>query len=210
MTGDVRPQVLSLDNQGRSVPIPTSARTREQNMYKVIGAALIAMTITVPAIAGKPPLVGNAACWGDNSRQDISCRELTESFLMSMKDKSMSQVQEAMGVKGRPVDNGLHFISNYAKGEKNGSGDINFVFNDGRVTVMFGSLDLPNASGDAEFIWNVTLLPNGCSDLPHSKLTPCDGKSDDLQHQQWLLRASGASQQDVDAATALAHKLSGQ
>ena len=168
-----------------------------------------------PSASASSLEIGNGECWGpadhsDNGRPDISCRALTENFLMSMRGRTEAQIQEAMGVKGRPIDNGLHFISNYREGQEYGSGDINFLLDHGRVTVIFGSLDLPNASGDADFIWNEKLLPKGCSDLPHSKMAPCDAHSRSVQHQQWLMRASGASQQDIDAATALAHKLSGQ
>lgn len=158
--------------------------------------------------------VGNGSCWGptdhgDNGRPDISCRALTESFLMSMRGKTEAQVQEAMGVKGRPIDNGMHFISNYSRGaNENNDGDMNFLFDaGGHVSVIYGSFDDDHNSA---YIWNARLLPKGCSDLPHTKMAPCDGNSDDSQHQIWVLRVSGASQQDIDAAIAIAHKLSGQ
>jgi hypothetical protein len=119
-------------------------------------------------------IAGNAACWGDDRRQDISCRALTENFLLSMRGATKDQVQKAMGVLGRPIDDGLHFISNNSEGSRFGSGDVNFMFNsDGQVAVIYGLLDLPNETGTAEFIWNREKLPSGCSDLPHSKMNRC-------------------------------------
>ncbi|MGH7079181.1 MAG: hypothetical protein ACREFU_13945 [Acetobacteraceae bacterium] len=125
--------------------------------------------------------VGNGSCWGptdhgDNGRPDISCRALTEDFLMSMRGKTKAEVQRAMGVNGRPDNDGLHFISNYARGAKYGSGDINFLFKGNRAVVIFGSLDLPNEAGSADFIWNAKLLPAGCSDLPNTKMARCDAE----------------------------------
>jgi hypothetical protein len=123
--------------------------------------------------SGRP---GNADCWGDKSRQDISCRNLTESFLMSMRNASMAEVRKAMQVDGRPFENGLHFISNYSLGTRWGSGDVNFTFDDqGRVMVISASLDPPKADGKiADFMWNREMLPTGCSDLPNSPLKGCN------------------------------------
>jgi hypothetical protein len=122
---------------------------------------------TTPADA--PPLSkGNSDCWGDNSRQDISCRPLTEAFLLSMRGASRDAVVKAMGVEGRPTKDGLHFISNYAQGQTWGSGIVNFTFDSkGDVSIIDGDLDPPNLVGkSAGFLWNSQLLPGGCSDLP--------------------------------------------
>lgn len=120
-------------------------------------------------------LADNAACSGDNGRQDVSCRALTEGFLLSMRGATQDQVQEAMGVRGRPIERGLHFISNYAEGSRLGSGDVNFTFDiDGRVSVVWAILDLPNDERHPEFIWNKIDFQHGCSDLPHSRMARCN------------------------------------
>src|ERR1700730_14982024 len=124
---------------------------------------------------------GNSECWGDNSRQDISCRPCTESFLLSMRVATKPEVVKAMGGEGREVEGaGLHFISNYSRGERWGSGIVNFKFNsEGHASVIFANLDRPIAERENEetgiiwFIWNAELEPNGCSDLPNTHMKHC-------------------------------------
>src|SRR5438309_8404022 len=39
---------------------------------------------------------------------------------------------------GRGIDKGLHFLSNYSRGQRWGSGGVNFLFDEtGRVSVIF-------------------------------------------------------------------------
>jgi hypothetical protein len=108
-------------------------------------------------VAGK----GNSECWGDDSRQDISCRALTENFLLSMRGATKPEVLKAMNVGGREINDGLRFLSNYSKGERWGSGSVNFTFDDeGRVSVIVASIDPPNLSGKSvDFIWNTYAAP---------------------------------------------------
>jgi len=108
-------------------------------------------------VAGK----GNAECWGDDSRQDISCRALTEIFLLSMRGVTKPEVLKAMNVGGREIGHGLRFLSNYSKGERWGSGSVNFTFDsEGRVSVIVASVDPPNMSGKSvDFVWNVYAAP---------------------------------------------------
>lgn len=119
---------------------------------------------------------GNSECWGDENRQDISCRSLTESFLLSMRGATKAEVVKAMKVGGREIDRGLHFVSNYSRGERWGSGDVNFLFDqDERVSIIFATLDPPNSNGQhADFMWNNEVLPSGCSDLPGTKMKHCN------------------------------------
>jgi hypothetical protein len=108
-------------------------------------------------VAGK----GNSECWGDDNRQDISCRALTENFLLSMRGATKTEVFKVMNVKGREIASGLHFMSNYSRGERWGSGTVNFTFDqEGRVSVIVASVDPPSMAGKSlDFIWNVYAAP---------------------------------------------------
>ncbi len=46
---------------------------------------------------------GNSECWGDESRQDISCRALTEELLLSLRRATKAEVIKAMNVRGLEV-----------------------------------------------------------------------------------------------------------
>jgi len=138
-------------------------------------AAALMLPMAGPAVAA-----GNAECWGDNARQDISCTAVTERLLLSLRHASRADIQKAMGVTGREGMNRLHFVSNYSMGARWGSGDVNFVFaDDGRTACIFADLDSPNAvAKSAQFIWNAQTLPAGCSDLPGTRLARCRSVSD--------------------------------
>jgi hypothetical protein len=134
---------------------------------------------------------GNAACWGDYTGQDISCRALTDDFLLSLRGATLAEVAKAMGGEGHgdaipgpwwcgggTCSTARHFV-NYKKGAVGGTGALSFLFDqNGRVAVIFGSLD-PSGDYDgdygnpSDFIWNADLLPAGCSDLPRSHLAAC-------------------------------------
>jgi hypothetical protein len=118
---------------------------------------------------------GNSECWGDETRQDLSCRALTDNFLMGMRGATKAEVVKAMNVSGREMDKGrLHFISNYSRGERWGSGVANFVFDQtGRVSIIFANIDGPDGT-HVDFIWNRDLLPAGCSDLPGTSMKHCN------------------------------------
>jgi hypothetical protein len=118
-----------------------------------------------------------------------------------------------MGVNGRD-DNGytalpqpkfLHFIGNYSRGaNENKDGDMNFLFDaEGHVSVIYGSFDDDHNSA---YIWNAKLLPNGCSDLPSSKLARCDGNGKSIQHLVWLSAVEGMSANDIAEMIAAACK----
>jgi hypothetical protein len=139
-------------------------------------ALLVALTGQANAAAAAKQPKGNAACWGDIQRQDISCRALTEEFLLSLRGATRTEVVAAMGVEGRALSESekdiLHFISNFARGEREGSGIINFKFDaSGHVAVIFGYID--RSGTDYQFIWNADLLPFGCSDLPNTRMRSC-------------------------------------
>jgi hypothetical protein len=131
-------------------------------------AALGTALVLFPHVA----IAGNGQCWGDDSRQDISCRALTESFLLSMRAASRDEVIKAMGVKGREVSIGLHFISNYSKGEREGSGVVNFTFDQtGHVSIISADVDHARSEGKSmEFIWNASTSSEPyCSDFRGSR-----------------------------------------
>lgn len=103
---------------------------------------------------------GNSDCWGDDSRQDITCTALTEELLLSLRGKSKHDVQIAMHTKGRDMNMGLRYISMFGKMEKVGSGTVNFTFdNDDHVYIINASLDSPKRISAFTFIWNAYATP---------------------------------------------------
>ena len=94
---------------------------------------------------------------------------------MSMRGATKAEVVKAMNVEGREVDKGIHFISNYSRGARWGSGSVNFVFDQtGRVFIIFATIDGPASKGHADFIWNKDQRPDGCSDLPGTTMKHCN------------------------------------
>ena len=116
-------------------------------------AALLWVSLSVSAHAE------NSACWGDNSRADISCTQITEGLLLSFRGKSMEFVRNAMKADGRSTDIGLRFLSNYSRGQKTESGSVNVSFDDGRATIVSASIDGPNSTNRYEFVWNAYAVP---------------------------------------------------
>ena len=135
---------------------------------------------------------GNTDCWSADwieklppddvlrrnaERPDITCRAITEKLLLSLRYATKADVIKAMNVNGREIEDGerhiLHFLSNYSKGQRTGSGDVNFIFDaDGRVSVITASVDRANLEGDTiEFIWNAHHV--GCSDFPGTSMQRC-------------------------------------
>ena len=161
-----------------------------RRISKLVATALCFSGIVATGVSAKDrhhagQLKGNSECWGKPSaglealdRQDISCRALTEKFLLSMEGATREEVIEAMGVKGRDAYEGkaLHFISNYSMGEAWGSGVVNFTFDeDGKASIIEADIDAPASSGlpHVDFLWNRD-LQYICSGLPGSSLKPCD------------------------------------
>ena len=141
------------------------------------GLVFVGFAGAIAAIWAPPsksaPLKGNAACWGDDARQDISCQALTERFLLGMGGATKDEVIKAMGVHGRiDQDDRLHFVSNYARGERGATGDVNFTFKDGQVAIISAFID--TTSGEPrEFLWNADLQPVACFDGSPT-LQPCN------------------------------------
>jgi hypothetical protein len=147
----------------------------------------------------------NAACWDDESRKDITCANLTEHLLLSLRGQRIEDVRKAMKAPGREIENGLHFRSYYSEGKKTGSGDVNVTFKDGRVTVVSASVDSPSKPAQFEFVWNAYAPPPlgdefdrstkdfgrepFCSDLS-GKPTKCSG-DDRIDHQLTFLQIQG-------------------
>jgi hypothetical protein len=157
---------------------PSPQQTASSDPRKIAGNHIARITpsaLAGTAAAAEQPTTGNAACWGDPERQDISCRQLTEGFLLNMRRATKAEVIAAMGVEGRTVNipNTIRFLSNYSKGQRTGSGSVNFRFDQsGRVDIIYGDIDDP-AGHFYDFMWNAELLPNGCSDLPNTRMARC-------------------------------------
>jgi hypothetical protein len=183
--GVIRRGALDTKFEDDSVPLNFLAARGELNA-SVRGTIIRTLNLDQWSVSRPPDDMpvkgkGNAECFGDDSRQDISCRPLTEKFLLSLRHATKPEVIKAMGVEGREVEGaGLHFISNYSRGERWGSGIVNFVFNsEGHASIIFANLDRPIVERENEnadiiwFVWNAELEPNGCSDLPHEALLKC-------------------------------------
>jgi hypothetical protein len=143
----------------------------------------------LPPKADNAPVsdLDNAECWRDASRQDISCRALTDEFLTSLRWATRPKIVKAMNVEGLEREDGrLHFDSNYSRVSTFviggwGSGAVEFIFDDAGQAyiihaIIFGPNIVPGPYSDrnAEYLWNWKSLPTGCSDLPQSKLPRCN------------------------------------
>jgi hypothetical protein len=136
-----------------------------------------AVVLLVASTAGGPAAAGNAACWGDDERQDITCAKITEPLVRGLIGASKAKLDATMGATGRPLSGNVwHFISNYDRGRTLGSGAINFVVVDGILRSIFGVVDdayVPGRTGpsDFEFHWNDGSLT--CSNVPGWSVSPC-------------------------------------
>lgn len=121
-----------------------------------LSAAIIAYAITIAS----PAHAENAACWGDDTRQDISCTAITEKLVLSLRGQDEAAVRKVMKAAGRTIEKtGLHFLSNYSKGSRDGSGALNVVFENGRATSIFGAVDKAKGGGHQDFIWSAYAAP---------------------------------------------------
>ena len=123
-------------------------------MCKIAIAAIAALFCFITAAHAD-----NAACWGDESRKDITCAKITEYLLLSLRGQTIEGVRKAVKAPGRKIESGLHFLSNYSRGEKTGSESINITFEDDRVNVVSASVDSSNNPGQFNFIWNAYATP---------------------------------------------------
>jgi len=120
-------------------------------------------------VSSMPAYAGNEACWGDNSQTNISCHELGERFLMSMRGATQAEVRRAMGVDGRGGAGGsLSFMSLYTTERRGGGGTVIFHFDErGRIVTFDAFVEHANSVGrEMEMIWSPTFY---CSDFPGSK-----------------------------------------
>jgi hypothetical protein len=110
-------------------------------------------------------------CWGnaapDSTVQGITCTALTESFLLSMRNATRSDVARAMGGAGNISGDNISFLSNHAFGVGGGSGAVRLIFGaNGRVTTIQATIDRPEQAGEMRFVW--TSGGSQCSDFPDS------------------------------------------
>ena len=68
-------------------------------MKNLLKITLITAAMAVASVSQATTVRGNAACWGDNNRQDISCQALTDEFLLSLRDATKTEVVKAMGAR---------------------------------------------------------------------------------------------------------------
>ena len=123
---------------------------------------VLAAAAVLVAVSGAPK--GNAACWGDDARQDITCARITTDLILRMRYAAKATVTAAMGVSGRRFDEDhWHFVSNYGRGRGLGAGAVNFIFDqEGRAVAVFGEVD--SQPKFLYFSWNAD--GSFCSDLP--------------------------------------------
>ena len=120
--------------------------------------------ITITAIAAllclaRAAHAENSVCWGDDSREDITCTQITEKLILGFRGQTIDSIRKTMKAPGRGIEGGLHFLSNYSRGAKTGSGDVNVTFEDGRATIVSASVDSPSKAGQFEFVWNAYATP---------------------------------------------------
>ena len=152
-------------------------------------------------------IANNAACWGDDSRKDISCARLTQPLVLSLRGKTREQVQKEMDAPGEEKESGwLHFLSNYGSGSGSGAGYLNVKFEDGQATIIDALIDASGGSGDMHIIWNAYAAPSlpkpfdrstrdfargaYCSDVTR-RPRPC--KADTMQEELLLSRMAFGS-----------------
>jgi hypothetical protein len=135
-------------------------------MHKRILTGALMAALVWPAIGS----ANNIKCWGDDTRDDISCTALTEKFLLTMRAVTREEVVKAMDAPGRPMGvAGLHYYSNYSRGSRGGSGFVNFGFENGRVGNVQAEVDHANSEGTSiKFMCNASGF--FCSDFPGSRM----------------------------------------
>ncbi|MGI4792915.1 MAG: hypothetical protein ACRYG8_02295 [Janthinobacterium lividum] len=122
-------------------------------------AFIIALAAGAFAIA-RPVQAENAACGGDDARQDISCTAITEKLMLSLRGQDEAAVRKVMKAPGRTIEGGVHFLSNYSRGRQDGSGDLNVIFENRRAVSIFAAVDKANGSGTQNFIWSAYAAPS--------------------------------------------------
>ena len=100
----------------------------------------------------------NSACWGDDSREDISCARITEKLLLELRGQTETAIRKIMNAPGRGIENGLHFLSNYSRGKKSGGGDVNVWLENGQATSISAAVDVPNGKHQ-DFTWSAYAAP---------------------------------------------------
>src|SRR4051812_34850874 len=103
--------------------------------------SLILSAAVVLAAAGAAH-ADNSACWGDESRSEIACVQITEQLLLDFRGQTVEFVRKAMQAagSGQPTKS-LHFLSMYYSSRGGGSGPVNVTFADGAVTIVNAAVD---------------------------------------------------------------------
>ena len=129
-------------------------------------AALLSVT---PAFSASAQ---DSSCWTNPVDTPVSagfiCIKLTEPLLMSLRNASVADVEQAMGVPGRVGITGrLHFLSNYNDEHGAGSGEVAVSFGpDDRVVDIDATVEGGDGGAIIVFVW--TADGANCSDFSDS------------------------------------------
>ena len=177
-TGDATPiDGCSIHNLN-AMPYTASAKLSRNAMRPAALAVAIFVALAAPASGqAATAKIHNAACWGgstdDLASPDISCTPLTEGLFLKLRRASIDDVVRAMGTIGAEIPNGLHFMSNYMRGERGKTGFANFIFANGHVSQILATVDgTNNGAKPIKFSWSEDR--GGCSDFPGSGLRCSD------------------------------------
>jgi hypothetical protein len=132
-------------------------------------AFLVAGTVLASGLVG-PLHAGNEACWGNNSREEVTCVALTESLLLRLRGARRAQVIALLGMPGRRFANGeMRWLSNHGRGAA-GSGSLNVTFDGAdRAAVIIADVDTAESLGGIRWVWNRDQGGLRCSDFPRSR-----------------------------------------
>lgn len=153
-----------------------------------IGFLLVGILLIIPY---KTAMAENSKCWGggqdDKSRPDVVCTPLTEKFILSFKGATREEVVKRMTSGGTSKDDGIHYLSNDEKYD----GDLNFVFRDDKVAIIFASV----GENFHKLIWNKA--DNFfCSDFPES-----ENKCSNVDPEKQLIEM-GVSKDQIESLSA--------
>jgi hypothetical protein len=114
----------------------------------------------------------DSSCWTNPVDTPASagfiCIKLTEPLLLSLRNASFEDVEQAMGVPGRlGITGRLHFLSNYDNEQGAGSGELAVSFGPDNTVVDIDAT-VEGGNGGAVIVFTWTADGSYCSDFPDS------------------------------------------